>query len=166
MALLPARAAAGQALNKTATPGKSTCADVAELLGLPLAQTVKSLVLATDELNEAGDIVKAAQGQRRGRRRHHHAAGAHPHVDHLAQRRQELRQSGLAHPAGEIHDITAHHQQRVSLPFNRGIDQGLTLPAAYAGNAYEAADVPRIPWNLVQAIDLFESSAVANTDKE
>ncbi len=30
---------------------------MAELLGLPLAQTVKSLVLATDERNAAGDIV-------------------------------------------------------------------------------------------------------------
>jgi len=54
-----ARAAATQALAKAATPGKSTCADVAALLGLPLTQTVKSLVLASDELNDAGDIVKS-----------------------------------------------------------------------------------------------------------
>ena len=47
-----------QALAKTPTPGKATCADVAELLGIPLARTVKSLVLATDELNEAGKVVK------------------------------------------------------------------------------------------------------------
>jgi prolyl-tRNA synthetase len=53
-----ARGAASEALQKTPTPGKSTCADVAQLLGLPLSRTVKSLVLATDELNEAGDIVK------------------------------------------------------------------------------------------------------------
>jgi prolyl-tRNA synthetase len=59
VALLDARAAAGQALNKTATPGQSTCADVAELLGLTLEQTVKSLVLATDELNEQGEIIKS-----------------------------------------------------------------------------------------------------------
>ena len=51
------RAAPGQALVKTATPGQSTCADVARLLDLPLSQTVKSLVLATDELGETGDIV-------------------------------------------------------------------------------------------------------------
>ena len=59
-ALAPAgpRPAASNALTKTPTPGKSTCADVAELLGVPLATTVKSLVLATDELNEAGEIVK------------------------------------------------------------------------------------------------------------
>ena len=59
VALIAQRAAAAQALTKTATPGKSTCADVAALLDLPLAQTVKSLVLATDELNEQGDIVKS-----------------------------------------------------------------------------------------------------------
>ena len=53
-----ARGEATQALQKTPTPGKSTCADVAQLLGLPLSRTVKSLVLATDQLNEAGDIVK------------------------------------------------------------------------------------------------------------
>ncbi|AKJ31293.1 proline--tRNA ligase [Caldimonas brevitalea] len=58
VALLPSRGAATRALEKTATPGRSTCAAVAELLGLPLTQTVKSLVLATDEKNEAGDIVK------------------------------------------------------------------------------------------------------------
>ena len=56
--LLSSRAAAGQALTKTPTPGKSTCEDVAALLGLPLTQTVKSLVLATDELNEHGEVVK------------------------------------------------------------------------------------------------------------
>jgi prolyl-tRNA synthetase len=58
VALIAERGAATQALTKTATPGKSTCADVAQLLSLPLAQTVKSLVLATDELNEAGDVAK------------------------------------------------------------------------------------------------------------
>ena len=59
-ALAPAgpRPASAQALMKTATPGKSTCADVAELLKLPLQNTVKSLVLATDELNDRKEIVK------------------------------------------------------------------------------------------------------------
>jgi len=59
-ALAPAtpRSAPQQALLKTPTPGKSTCEDVAALLGLPLQQTVKSLVLASDELNAAGDLVK------------------------------------------------------------------------------------------------------------
>jgi len=54
-----ARPAARQALTKTPTPGKSTCADVAELLGLPLTKTIKSLVLATDELNNEGVVVKS-----------------------------------------------------------------------------------------------------------
>ncbi|CAN1539011.1 ProS Prolyl-tRNA synthetase [Burkholderiaceae bacterium] len=54
-----ARPAATQALTKTPTPGKSTCADVAELLGLSLTKTIKSLVLATDELNKEGVIVKS-----------------------------------------------------------------------------------------------------------
>ncbi|WP_395698764.1 proline--tRNA ligase [Aquabacterium sp.] len=55
-----ARPAPAEAMVKTPTPGKSTCADVAALLGLPLQRTVKSLVLATDEKNEAGDIVKSS----------------------------------------------------------------------------------------------------------
>jgi prolyl-tRNA synthetase len=54
--LLAARAAPQQPLAKTPTPGRSTCAAVAEMLALPLARTVKSLVLATDARDEAGDI--------------------------------------------------------------------------------------------------------------
>ena len=49
------RAAPAQALEKTPTPGKSTCEDVAALLGLPLDKTVKSLVLATDPAQDAAD---------------------------------------------------------------------------------------------------------------
>ncbi|WP_343590597.1 proline--tRNA ligase [Paracidovorax wautersii] len=60
-ALPPAgpRPAAAQPRTLTATPGASTCADVAELLGVPLQSTVKSLVLATDETNAEGEIVKS-----------------------------------------------------------------------------------------------------------
>ncbi len=54
-----ARGAPTQALARLATPGKSTCADVAAWLGLPLAQTVKSLVLATDTLDDKGDITRS-----------------------------------------------------------------------------------------------------------
>jgi prolyl-tRNA synthetase len=59
-ALAPAgpRAAAADVLTKTPTPGKATCEDVAALLGVPLATTVKSLVLATEQLDEAGNIQK------------------------------------------------------------------------------------------------------------
>ena len=56
--LIAQRAAPAQGLEKTPTPGKSTCEDVAALLNLPLQRTVKSLVLATEERNEAGDITK------------------------------------------------------------------------------------------------------------
>ncbi len=57
--LIASRAAPTQVLAKTPTPGKSTCEDVAQLLKLPLSQTVKSLVLASDEKNEGGDVVKS-----------------------------------------------------------------------------------------------------------
>ncbi len=60
-ALAPAqtRGAATQVMTKTATPGKSTCEDVAALLNVPLNTTVKSLVLATDTLNDKGEVVKS-----------------------------------------------------------------------------------------------------------
>jgi prolyl-tRNA synthetase len=43
------RSSPSQDLKKTPTPGKSTCEDVAALLGVPLETTVKSIVLATDQ---------------------------------------------------------------------------------------------------------------------
>jgi prolyl-tRNA synthetase len=52
------RKAPSLAMEKTATPGKSTCADVAAFLKVPLESTVKSLVLATEELNERGEITR------------------------------------------------------------------------------------------------------------
>jgi prolyl-tRNA synthetase len=52
------RPAAGQSMKKVPTPGKATCEDVAQLLGVPLATTVKSLVLATDQLDAAGQVKK------------------------------------------------------------------------------------------------------------
>ena len=58
LSLIASRAAPAQPMVNTPTPGKATCEEVAALLGLPLAQTVKSLVLATDEKNAAGDISK------------------------------------------------------------------------------------------------------------
>jgi prolyl-tRNA synthetase len=56
--LLAQRAGPARPLVKTPTPGQATCEQVAEGLGLPLQRTVKSLVLATDEKNDRGDIVK------------------------------------------------------------------------------------------------------------
>ena len=52
------RSAPSQPMTKTPTPGKSTCADVAALLDIPLTSTIKSLVLATEELNDAGEVAK------------------------------------------------------------------------------------------------------------
>jgi prolyl-tRNA synthetase len=56
--LIAQRAEASAAMVKTPTPGKSTCEDVAVLLGVPLQNTVKSLVLATEEKSEAGDVLQ------------------------------------------------------------------------------------------------------------
>jgi prolyl-tRNA synthetase len=47
------RPAASQAMTLVPTPGQSTCAEVAQLLGLSLQRTVKSLVLATDRVDGA-----------------------------------------------------------------------------------------------------------------
>jgi prolyl-tRNA synthetase len=48
LALAPARPAATEPMQKVPTPGKSTCDDVAALLGLPLDRTVKCIMLAVD----------------------------------------------------------------------------------------------------------------------
>lgn len=56
--LIASRAAPAEVKTKTPTPGKSTCEEVADLLKMPLARTVKSLVLATDEFNDAGDLLE------------------------------------------------------------------------------------------------------------
>src|SRR6185295_13856641 len=50
--LIASRGTPSRPMARTPTPGKSTCEDVAALLGVPLQSTVKSLVLATDEKNE------------------------------------------------------------------------------------------------------------------
>jgi prolyl-tRNA synthetase len=57
--LVAERAAPGEPLTKTPTPGKEKCEDVAELLGLPLARTVKSIVLAVDRMDDAGNPAPA-----------------------------------------------------------------------------------------------------------
>jgi prolyl-tRNA synthetase len=46
------------AMEKIATPGKSTCEEVAALLNVPLSTTVKSLVLATDSKDDKGSVTK------------------------------------------------------------------------------------------------------------
>ena len=52
------RKAAAQTMTQVPTPGKSTCEDVALLLGVPLSTTVKSLVLATDVKDDKGNVTK------------------------------------------------------------------------------------------------------------
>jgi prolyl-tRNA synthetase len=52
--LVPMRCGPNEPLVKAATPGKEKCEDVAQFLGLPLARTVKSIVLAVDRDEAAG----------------------------------------------------------------------------------------------------------------
>ena len=59
LATTGARADALQPLALTPTPGQATCEAVAAMLGLSLTQTVKSLVLASDQLDPHGAIVKS-----------------------------------------------------------------------------------------------------------
>ena len=59
MPLLASRAAPAQAMVKTATPGKAKCEDVAALLDLPLTRTVKSIVLATEKIDDKGNSIAA-----------------------------------------------------------------------------------------------------------
>jgi prolyl-tRNA synthetase len=54
--LIDRRVEPAEPLVKTPTPGKATCEEVADLLGIPLQTTVKSLVLATDERTPEGDV--------------------------------------------------------------------------------------------------------------
>ena len=56
---IASRAAPIQAMAKTPTPGKAKCEDVAALLELPLARTVKSIVLATENKDASGNPTPA-----------------------------------------------------------------------------------------------------------
>jgi prolyl-tRNA synthetase len=54
-----ARASATQALEKVSTPGMATCVDVANYLKQPIESSLKSLVVATDERDDKGEVVKS-----------------------------------------------------------------------------------------------------------
>ena len=54
VALSKTRGVASQAMQQVATPGKSTCADVAGFLNVPIETTVKSLVIAAEQLDDKG----------------------------------------------------------------------------------------------------------------
>ena len=53
--LIAHRAAPTEPMVKTPTPGKEKCEDVAQLLGIPLTRTVKSVVLAVERRDERGN---------------------------------------------------------------------------------------------------------------
>ena len=59
VALVERRPAATEVMRKVPTPGKERCEEVADLMGLPLARTVKSIVLAVDRKDEAGRAMAA-----------------------------------------------------------------------------------------------------------
>ena len=54
--LIASRGAAGVPMVKTPTPGKARCEDVAALLAIPLTITVKSIVLATENVDDEGNV--------------------------------------------------------------------------------------------------------------
>ena len=60
--LIAERAAPGAALEKTPTPGRAKCEAVAELLGIALEQTVKSIVLAVDPVTDGASATAANAG--------------------------------------------------------------------------------------------------------
>ena len=57
--VLDGRKEAKETLTKRATPGKEKCEDVAPFLGIDLLRCVKSIVLATDKIDEAGNPLPA-----------------------------------------------------------------------------------------------------------
>ena len=59
VALVERRPAATEVMRKVPTPGKERCEEVADLMGLPLARTVKSIVLAVDHKDGAGRAMAA-----------------------------------------------------------------------------------------------------------
>ena len=58
------RAAPGKTLEKTSTPGKTRCEDVAQFLGVPLTQTVKSVVLSVEKEKDENISTLSAQYMR------------------------------------------------------------------------------------------------------
>ena len=42
-----------------------------------------------------------------------------------------------------------------------GIRNKMELGAPFVGNGYETDEIPRIPWNIVDAINLWENSTIA-----
>jgi prolyl-tRNA synthetase len=63
--VLASRAAPAEAMQLVPTPGKETCASVAELLGLDLTRTVKSVVLAVEHREPVKDGAEDEAGRTR-----------------------------------------------------------------------------------------------------
>ncbi|MBR4939483.1 MAG: proline--tRNA ligase [Burkholderiaceae bacterium] len=57
--LIEKRAEAAEAMQKVPTPGKEKCEDVVALLGRDLTQSMKSVVLAADRVDEKGNALPA-----------------------------------------------------------------------------------------------------------
>jgi glutamine synthetase len=59
-------------------------------------------------------------------------------------------------------DANSHHAFAAILAGGLyGIEHKIEPPAPYVGNGYEAKDLARIPWSLVDAIQLWEGSRIA-----
>ena len=54
------RAMSSQPMQKVPTPGKKTCEDVAALLGIPLSQTVKAVMVVSEAEGDGADAVSGA----------------------------------------------------------------------------------------------------------
>ena len=67
--------------------------------------------------------------------RHHHAPGAQSHPHRLAQRREQVGESGLPHPVAQVEDVTARDEQDVRLPDPR--DPG--EPSSMLGSAVSSS---------------------------
>jgi prolyl-tRNA synthetase len=148
--LAASRAAPAQALEKVATPGKSTCADVAAFLGLPLSQTVKSLVLATDELDDKGvriqstiwlllvrgdhDLNEVKAGKVQGLKAGFRFATEAEIVEHFGTRPGYLGPIGLKKPVKVVADRTVANMSDFVTGSNeagfhtKGINWGRDLP--------------------------------------
>ena len=108
--------------------------------------------IATDGRLPADEVLPDPGG-------HHHAPGAQPHPDRLAQRRQEIRQPGLAHPVAQVQGVAAIHQQDVCLsdPGDPAVfadagqrgefqhAQGFPTQLAHGGSGLVSADEPPCP---------------------
>ena len=90
---------------------------------------------APDGPGPGGEVV-------RDRWRHDQASGAESHV-HEVERREELRQPGLAHPAVEVDRVAAVHEQHVGL-----LDLGEPDGSRDAGQRRELEDADGLPAEL------------------